>query len=305
MRITKKFAGASCIGKQVFHPCENNESNNTIRVEGEAELVKLEKLFLARLYSKAATLLDRQNHQLQREQIMSQAPRTPAQSPSGRGIKHKQNPTIAEADNNSTLLNHATKSTLPDGSPESESSTNTSTDCGNTSIGGVSFSSSGSLSYQQQTGVFQKNKRIMSAPDLTQLSILATTAAPSSSSYAGENNSIDDPYSSIARLGVAGSADDSALSGAYFSSGSTGIASSHSSGLNSSSFRKSPVKGTKTKNILMSSSGGLHKSGVVRGAIRGQYKKSHSAMDLVNYEKLAADDRAAGEWSVWCRVCVD
>ena len=39
MRITKKFAGAACIGKQVFQPCEQTPENAS----------RLVRLFLSRL----------------------------------------------------------------------------------------------------------------------------------------------------------------------------------------------------------------------------------------------------------------
>lgn len=57
MRITKKFAGASCIGKQVFLPCDvSNQSADAIR-SAEEDLARLEKLFSDRLVSKGLSLL--------------------------------------------------------------------------------------------------------------------------------------------------------------------------------------------------------------------------------------------------------
>ena len=52
MRITKKFAGASCIGKQVFQPNEDFIEYEV--VECEEELRSLEERFLARLLGKEA-----------------------------------------------------------------------------------------------------------------------------------------------------------------------------------------------------------------------------------------------------------
>lgn len=55
MRITKKFAGASCIGKQVYQPAEH-ESNTTFKAtvtKIEGELKELEQAFLKRLFSKS------------------------------------------------------------------------------------------------------------------------------------------------------------------------------------------------------------------------------------------------------------
>lgn len=51
MRITKKFAGASCIGKVVFQPCEQGLSQDIDERESE-NLRILEKLFLIKLYGK-------------------------------------------------------------------------------------------------------------------------------------------------------------------------------------------------------------------------------------------------------------
>jgi hypothetical protein len=51
MRITKKYSGASCIGKQVFQQCDNYFSNISIIQENEIELQKLETLFLLRINS--------------------------------------------------------------------------------------------------------------------------------------------------------------------------------------------------------------------------------------------------------------
>jgi len=53
MRITKKFAGASCIGKQVFQPCENTQSNMEIIGKIDEELKDLEVSFLDRLANKS------------------------------------------------------------------------------------------------------------------------------------------------------------------------------------------------------------------------------------------------------------
>ncbi|KAJ1420808.1 hypothetical protein B484DRAFT_332962, partial [Ochromonadaceae sp. CCMP2298] len=52
MRITKKFAGASCIGKQVFTPCEDYNLSFEAIQENEYELQRMEKLFLMRINSK-------------------------------------------------------------------------------------------------------------------------------------------------------------------------------------------------------------------------------------------------------------
>lgn len=51
MRITKKYAGASCIGKQVFQLADNYYE---VFQENERELQRLEALFLARINGKAA-----------------------------------------------------------------------------------------------------------------------------------------------------------------------------------------------------------------------------------------------------------
>jgi hypothetical protein len=49
MRITKKYSGQSCIGKQVFVPCEMTELNLRLIAECEKELIALEKQFFASL----------------------------------------------------------------------------------------------------------------------------------------------------------------------------------------------------------------------------------------------------------------
>ena len=48
MRITKKFAGASCIGKQVFQPCDETFSGEHSQPEIE-ELLVLEETFYCRV----------------------------------------------------------------------------------------------------------------------------------------------------------------------------------------------------------------------------------------------------------------
>lgn len=52
MRITKKFSGASCIGKQAYQPCEDLLSSKDGFESIEGELKELEKIFLKRLFSK-------------------------------------------------------------------------------------------------------------------------------------------------------------------------------------------------------------------------------------------------------------
>lgn len=52
MRITKKYAGASCIGKQVFQLADNYYE---VFQENERELQRLEALFLARINGKAGS----------------------------------------------------------------------------------------------------------------------------------------------------------------------------------------------------------------------------------------------------------
>ena len=53
MRITKKFAGASCIGKQIFQPTEDIDESE-LRY-AEEELNKLEAAFLSRLHGKSGS----------------------------------------------------------------------------------------------------------------------------------------------------------------------------------------------------------------------------------------------------------
>lgn len=49
MRITKKFAGAACIGKQVFHPCERTPDVLAAMQRAQTRLNELEQVFLAKL----------------------------------------------------------------------------------------------------------------------------------------------------------------------------------------------------------------------------------------------------------------
>lgn len=53
MRITKKFAGASCIGKQVYQPADESSYNKAMLTKIEEELKELQRLFLKRLFSKS------------------------------------------------------------------------------------------------------------------------------------------------------------------------------------------------------------------------------------------------------------
>ena len=58
MRITKKYAGASCIGKQVFQLADNYYE---CFQENERELQRLETLFLARINGKSLSLAGKRN----------------------------------------------------------------------------------------------------------------------------------------------------------------------------------------------------------------------------------------------------
>ena len=52
MRITKKFAGSSAIGKQVFTPCDPNVDPNIIeRVHVSNNYLKLILLFIINIYN--------------------------------------------------------------------------------------------------------------------------------------------------------------------------------------------------------------------------------------------------------------
>ena len=52
MRVTKKFAGQSCIGKQIFQPCDDTSLNMELIKRGTEELTKLESTFRSRAKSK-------------------------------------------------------------------------------------------------------------------------------------------------------------------------------------------------------------------------------------------------------------
>ena len=49
MRITKKFTGASCIGKRVFHPLSPTPSNENELAAAHVDLARLESAFLSKL----------------------------------------------------------------------------------------------------------------------------------------------------------------------------------------------------------------------------------------------------------------
>lgn len=53
MRITKKFAGASCIGKQVYQSCEESTASTSTLTRIEEELKGLQLIFLKRLWNKS------------------------------------------------------------------------------------------------------------------------------------------------------------------------------------------------------------------------------------------------------------
>jgi hypothetical protein len=67
MRITKKFAGASCIGKQVFSPCEQTTPNVTEMRRCEDELCRLENVFVERLEQKGTVTFDLNDHGMSKE----------------------------------------------------------------------------------------------------------------------------------------------------------------------------------------------------------------------------------------------
>lgn len=49
MRITKKYAGASCLGKRVYHLCERSPNTNADMERAKIELCHLERVFRARV----------------------------------------------------------------------------------------------------------------------------------------------------------------------------------------------------------------------------------------------------------------
>jgi len=55
MRVTKKFAGQSCIGKQIFQPCDDTKYNIELMKRGTEELNKLENNFRCRAKGKKTT----------------------------------------------------------------------------------------------------------------------------------------------------------------------------------------------------------------------------------------------------------
>lgn len=133
----------------------------------------------------------------------------------------------------------------------------------------------------------------MSAPDLTQMSIYGTSNPASGTS-------------TEASVSLSSSAtDENCLGIAYKSAASAGLTVSlFNGGIHTgATSRKSPAgklpKGRHTG--LRSSGSGSHFSRSGSGGVGGGggVKKSHSMMDLVNYEKYTEDDMLAGELS--CR----
>ena len=55
MRITKKFAGNNCIGKQVFQPCDSTIENDVAIQSAQGKLDDLEAAFNARLAARHTT----------------------------------------------------------------------------------------------------------------------------------------------------------------------------------------------------------------------------------------------------------
>lgn len=49
MRITKKFAGNSSVGKRVFHPCQRTQEKLHEMSQAQQELMQYERSFLSRL----------------------------------------------------------------------------------------------------------------------------------------------------------------------------------------------------------------------------------------------------------------
>ena len=54
MRITKKYAGSSSIGKQIYAPCDEFHAITEEIRRGEEDLSRLEQLFLTRICSKGS-----------------------------------------------------------------------------------------------------------------------------------------------------------------------------------------------------------------------------------------------------------
>lgn len=248
MRITKKFAGASCIGKQVFHPCEHTEANNQLRKEGMAELQQLEYAFLHRLRSKSAAVA-----QLVEKFVPSQSPG------GGRGVKNKHNPSISgssgmtlEKSNSFTLSNDVDR--LRTTSSES---------------GGYLVVKEEGVGLDSDAHTFQKNKRIMSAPDLTMLLSNEVLTASDSSTK---------------------------LSELAYSPGSSFLLGSNSGKKVTPRGRVRTGSGAKMSRELSDSfNGGVGIASAHHNSLR-MSKKYYSQMDLAHYEKLATDDMAAGLW---------
>ena len=52
MRITKKFAGDSSVGKRVFHPCQRTPEKLQEMAKVQHELADFERSFLGRLHQR-------------------------------------------------------------------------------------------------------------------------------------------------------------------------------------------------------------------------------------------------------------
>lgn len=197
MRITKKYAGDSCIGKQVFQPCEEYSLSIEKIQENQIELQKLESLFLLRINSKSCSSgsLDKiESYSSKYEKSSYESNSNDNIYSVNRSKNNKSNRLASLSDNKSAFnnddyKNHVAESDEDYGYYEEESTEdyfensycpeNESTngkECEVTNVNNESYRDDNSESQYQS---YEKppsfssysTKRVFSAPNLTQLNI--------------------------------------------------------------------------------------------------------------------------------------
>eukprot|EP01038_Epipyxis_sp_PR26KG_P008089 gene8089-10958_t len=268
MRITKKFAGAACIGKQVFQPSSTATSDEIS--EHESELKKLEHLFLLKLNAKGnnhgnAELLMRSNSITSPNDFVMDRYDT---------RRDRSNSTTKAEDysSGSSDLKPVKRQSF-DKKPESNKASY--------SIGAIYPPDD-----VHQVNGLRKIKRARSAPDLSKVANDEWNSSPTDVDPPVEYNQ----YSRFSkyRRGVV----DGNMSLSKPSTMSDRISehsnnNSSKSSSNNNSHGSLPVKGAGSP---------IYTSNNMIGTRRRMSKKFHSEMDLMDIEKLVSDVQAAGDF---------
>lgn len=240
MRITKKFAGASCIGKQVYQPCESFEYPIDEIREHEAQLRKLEKQFIAKIGSK------------------------------GRGLRGENDLSEEEEEEEVKQEGEKRESIPATGKRKGVALSSQNIDPDVDEI----VDESPATKYR-----FTSKKRVMSAPDLSQMDILR----PHNTRQCGPQDSKRLPPDALKE---------------YFGQPLGGESDDFFIGLQSSGSRGSDrdtkfVVGASSANNSMNSRRGLS-SRSKHNSSSMENKRSQSVMDLTEFERLVSDEKAAG-----------